>query len=32
MLPTGLLMNGQIFADYHKHCAMREGGGEDGHF
>ena len=31
MLSTGLLMHGQIFADSHRHCAMREGG-EDGHF
>jgi len=31
MLSTGLLMQGQIFADSHRHSAMREGG-EDGHF
>ena len=31
MLSTGLLMQGQIFADYHRHCAIREGG-EDRHF
>ena len=31
MLSTGLLMQGQIFADSHSHCTMREGG-EDGHF
>jgi len=24
MLSTGLLMQGQIFADSHRHCAMRE--------
>ena len=31
MLSTSLLMQGRIFANSHKHCAMREGG-EDGHF
>ena len=31
VLSTGLIMQGQIFADSHKHCVMREGG-EDGHF
>ena len=31
MLSTGLLMQGQIFADSHRHCAMREGG-ENWHF
>ena len=31
MLSTGLLMQGQIFTDSHRRCAMREGG-EDGHF
>ena len=31
MLSTGLLMQGQIFANHHRHCAMRVGG-EDGHF
>ena len=31
MLSMGLLMQGEIFADSHRHCAMREGG-EDGHF
>ena len=30
MLSTGLLMQRQIFADSHRHCAMREGG-EDGY-
>ena len=31
MLSTGLLMQGQILADSHRHCAMRDSG-EDGHF
>jgi len=31
MLGTSLLMQGQIFADFHGHCAMREGG-ENRHF
>ena len=31
MLSIGLLMQGEIFADSHRHCAMREGG-EDRHF
>jgi len=31
MLSTGLLMQGQIFADSHRHCAMRAGD-EGGHF
>jgi len=31
MLSTGLLMQGQVFADSHRHCEMREGG-EDGQF
>ena len=31
MLSTGFLMQGQIFADSHRHCAMREGG-ENGTF
>ena len=26
MLSTGLLMQGQIFSDSHRHCAMRAGG------
>jgi len=31
MLSTGLLIQGRIFPDSYRHCAMREGG-EDGHF
>ena len=31
MLSTCLLIQGQIFADSHRHCTIR-GGGEDGHF
>ena len=31
MLSTGLIMQGEIFADYHRHCAMGESG-EDGRF
>jgi len=31
ILSRGLQMQGQVFADSHRHCVMREGG-EDGHF
>ena len=31
MLSTGLIMQGEIFADYHRHCAMGESG-ENGRF
>jgi len=31
MLSAGLPIQGEIFANSHRHCAMR-GGGENGHF